>query len=140
MVQLGQRSGTAACQLPQHPQPPLGTLPTLHPHPPPLRPAHLAKHDFAEEVVAHCVCAVRAHQRRRLQHVAQALAHLQAVLGEEAVAVDAARHRQARAHQHGGPVHGVEAQDVLADDVQRGGPAGGGQGLGAAARALRQQA
>lgn len=53
--------------------------------------AHLAEGDLAQEVVAHRVGTIRAHQRSGLQNVAQGLAHLVAVLGEEAVAVHALR-------------------------------------------------
>ena len=38
-------------------------------------------------------------------------------LGDEAMAPDLGRHRQAAGHEHGRPVDRMEAQDVLAYDV-----------------------
>mmetsp|Transcript_4617 Transcript_4617/g.14183 ORF Transcript_4617/g.14183 Transcript_4617/m.14183 type:complete len:323 (-) Transcript_4617:848-1816(-) len=76
--------------------------------------AVLAKCARLDKVVPHRVRAKALYQLDGVQRVAHGLAHLQAVLGEEAMSVDAARHRQPRAHEHGGPVHNVEAQDVLA--------------------------
>ena len=49
------------------------------------RPSHLPEDDLLHEVEANGVRAVGADQRYRVQHVAQGLAHLEAILGEEAV-------------------------------------------------------
>ena len=49
------------------------------------------------------------------------------------------RQRQARRQEHAGPVDGVEAEDVLADDVKAGGPAVLLQALGTRGGAFRQQ-
>src|SRR5262249_49739759 len=50
------------------------------------------------------------------------LAHPLAVEGQEAVAEDLARQRQVSAHQHRRPDDRVKARDVLADDMEIGGP------------------
>mmetsp|Transcript_24212 Transcript_24212/g.76168 ORF Transcript_24212/g.76168 Transcript_24212/m.76168 type:complete len:457 (-) Transcript_24212:168-1538(-) len=78
--------------------------------------------DLLEEEVPNRVSAVRVHERLGVDDVAQGLAHLHPVLGEEAVPVDSPGEGQAGGHEHPRPVHCVEAEDVLADHVHRGGP------------------
>ena len=57
-----------------------------------------------------------------IHHVALALAHLAAVQKEPAVAVDLLRQGQIQAHEHGRPDDGVEADDLLAHEVDVGRP------------------
>ena len=79
---------------------------------------HLAQRDVAR--------AVGAEGRDRVvgvEHVAAALAHPIAARGEhESVDPDLARQLDPGAHQHRRPDDRVKAVDVLADDVQIGGP------------------
>ena len=84
--------------------------------------AVLAERDFAQEVEAHRVDAELLDQRERIDDVAERLRHLLAFDGQEAVREDALLHGDAGAHQEGRPVDRVEADDVLADDVQVGRP------------------
>ena len=49
------------------------------------------------------------------------------------------RQRQARRQEHAGPVDGVEAEDVLADDVKAGGPPVLLQAVSAGGGTLREQ-
>ena len=61
-------------------------------------------------------------QQIRVDDVALGLGHLAAVHDEPAVAVDVLRQRHTHAHEHGGPDDGVEADDLLADEVHVRGP------------------
>ncbi len=61
------------------------------------------------------------------------LAHLLAAHEQEAVDIDVLGRRQARRQQHRRPVHGVEPQDVLADEVGARPPLGEPLGVGAVA-------
>ncbi len=79
---------------------------------------------LAQEEVAHGVGAELVEVGPRVHDVAQGLAHLVRVLHPPAVAEDVLGQGQARAHEEGRPVDGVEAQDVLADEVHLGGPEG----------------
>ena len=58
----------------------------------------------------------------RLDHVPQRLGHLVLAPQQEAVDGHPSRHLDVRRHQHGRPDHGVELEDVLADEVDRGRP------------------
>ena len=78
--------------------------------------------DLAKHRVAGPVPAERGDHVDRVEEVAAALAHPLALCEEPAVHPDLARQRQAGAHEHGRPVDGVEAVDVLADDVEVGRP------------------
>jgi hypothetical protein len=79
--------------------------------------AVLAERHLAQEEVAQLIDAVGIGQCEGVDHVADRLRHLLALVEQEAVAEDALRQREPRRHQEGGPVHRVEADDVLADDV-----------------------
>ena len=57
-----------------------------------------------------------------IDDIALGFAHLAAVHDEPAVAVDVLGQRHAHAHEHRGPDDGVEADDLLADKVDVGGP------------------
>ena len=96
--------------------------------------AVIAERDLAQEEVAGLVEAVALDQLQRRDHVAQGLRHLLALDRPPAVGEDALLGvLEAGAHQEGRPVDGVEAQDVLADDVQLGRPEpgpGGAAGVG----------
>ena len=61
------------------------------------RPSHLPEHDLLHEVEAHGIRAVGPDQRHRVQHVAQRLAHLETVLGEEAMTKHLGRGERERA-------------------------------------------
>eukprot|EP00955_Chlamydomonas_euryale_P107306 365756-Chlamydomonas_euryale.AAC.21 len=101
---------------------------------------HPPKDDLLEEVEPHGVSAIRAHQRCRVQHVPKGLAHLEPVLGQEAVAVHGARQRQARAQQHRRPIDCVEAQDVLGGrQGGEGGRSEGGRGVRHGLRSIASQ-
>ena len=84
--------------------------------------AVLPERHLAQEEIAQRIDAVGVGERERIDHVADRLRHLLAAVEQEAVAEDAARHRDAGRHQEGRPVDRVEAHDVLADDVQVGRP------------------
>ncbi len=100
----------------------------------------LAERALAQEEVTHRVGAVLLQQRHRVDHVARGLAQLLAVLGQVPVGVDARRHRHAGRLEHGRPVQAVEADDLLAHQVQPlVGPLPVGL-VGLAARPLRAEA
>mmetsp|Transcript_49961 Transcript_49961/g.121278 ORF Transcript_49961/g.121278 Transcript_49961/m.121278 type:complete len:471 (-) Transcript_49961:320-1732(-) len=70
------------------------------------------------EVAAECVARVPVELLVRINHVAQRLGHLLALLVvDEAVRVDALGQGYSRAHMHGGPDDRVEPYDVLADQM-----------------------
>ena len=58
----------------------------------------------------------------RTHDVAQRLAHLGAVHKQPAMCPDLFWQREACGHQKGGPVNGVEANDLLADEMNIRGP------------------
>ena len=77
----------------------------------------------AHQVEPQRVGPVQLHDLERVEHVAERLAHLAPVRAEqEAVHEHVLRDRKVGRHQHGGPEHGVELEDVLADYVVSGGP------------------
>ena len=84
--------------------------------------AVLAEGHFAQEVVAQLVDAVGFREIEGIEHVADGLRHLLALVEQEAVAEDALGQLKTRRHQEGGPVNRVKARDVLADHVHIGGP------------------
>ena len=84
--------------------------------------AVLAERHLAQEEIAELIDAVGVGHRERIDHVADRLRHLLAAVEQEAVREDALRHLDAGRHQEGRPIDRVEADDVLADDVQRGRP------------------
>ena len=79
--------------------------------------AVLSERHFAQEEIAHLIDAVLIGEIEGIDDVADRLRHLLAPVEQEAVGVDALLHGNARRHQEGRPVHRVEADDVLADDV-----------------------
>ena len=74
---------------------------------------HLVEHE-----VTHGVHAEHGSKVVRIDDVAAGLAHLLAALQEPGVGKDVVGQRLAERHQKDGPVDGMEAGDVLADDVQ----------------------
>ena len=76
------------------------------------------------------VHAVALGQQIGIHHVALGLGHLIAVEVQPAMAEDLLGKRQLHAHQEGGPDDGVEADDLLADDVDVSGPIPGKIGIG----------
>ena len=75
-----------------------------------------------EQEVPHRVHAEGVHQVVGVDDVALALAHLAAVHQEPGVAEHLLGQGQVQGHEEDGPVDGVEPDDVLADEVQVGGP------------------
>ena len=71
-----------------------------------------------EHEVPHGVHAEHGSKVVRIDDVAAGLAHLLAALQEPGVGKDVVGQRLAERHQKDGPVDGMEAGDVLADDVQ----------------------
>ena len=100
--------------------------------------AVLAEGDVAQEVVAQGVGAEAIDDLEGVEHVAQRLAHLLAVHQEVAVDEDVLGQREVGGHQHRRPEDGVEAQDVLADDVVGRGPEPVGEVLALAREAQRR--
>lgn len=76
-----------------------------------------------DQEVAQGVDAPAVEGEERVDDVAGGLGHLAGVDEPVGVAEHAARQRQVQRHQQRRPVHAVEAHDVLADDVDVGGPA-----------------
>ena len=99
----------------------------------PRERAVLPERDRREEVEAVRVRAEHVGDLGRRDAGELRLRHLLAADEQPAVREHAARHLDARGHQHRGPDDGVEAQDVLADDVVRGPAAGELLGVGAVA-------
>ena len=60
----------------------------------------------------------------RIHHVALALGHLAPIQQQPAVTKDLFGQGEAHAHKHGGPDDGMEADDLLADDMDIGRPEG----------------
>ena len=87
--------------------------------------AVVAEGHFAQQKIAHLIQAIAFDQIIRRNDVAQGLGNFLAFVGPPAVGVNPFRGCQPRRHQESRPVNGVEAQDVLADHVQVGGPIGG---------------
>ena len=82
----------------------------------------MAVGELAEEEEAQGVQAEGVDEVEGVDDVADGLRHLLTGVEEEAVGVDAPRQLDAGAHEERGPVDAVEADDVLADDVDVGGP------------------
>ena len=82
----------------------------------------------AHQVEAQRVGAVLVDHLERVEHVAERLAHLAAVGAEqEAVDEHVIRDGEVGRHQHRRPEDRVELEDVLADQVVRGGPEAAGR-------------
>ena len=79
--------------------------------------AVLPERHLAQEEIAHLIDTVLIGQVEGIDDAADRLRHLLAPAEQEAVRVDPLRHGDARRHQECRPVHRVEADDVLADDV-----------------------
>jgi len=84
--------------------------------------AVIAVRDFAHQDVAGLVEAEGVHQVFRGDDIADGFGHFLAVHIDEAVGEDGFWQRQSGGHQEGRPVDAVEADDVLADDVEIGRP------------------
>ena len=80
------------------------------------------KRHLVQDEIAHGVDAEQLDEVLGVEHVALRLAHLAAVHQEPRVAEHLLRQRQAERHQEDRPVDRVEADDVLADQVQVGRP------------------
>ena len=87
--------------------------------------AVVTKGDIPKQVPAHRIPTAVFKQAFWIEHIAQGFAHLLSFSGQEAVAKYPFRQRQSRGEQHGGPIDGMEAEDVLADHVKLGWPAPG---------------
>ena len=79
-----------------------------------------AEGEGAQQEEAQRVHAELVRQHVGVHHVALGLGHLAAVNDEPAVAIDLFGHGLAETHEHGGPDDGVEADDLLADDMDSG--------------------
>ena len=84
--------------------------------------AVLPERHLAQEEIAHLIDAVLIGEIEGIDDVADRLRHLLAAVEQEAVRIDPLLHGNARRHQERRPVHRVEADDVLADDVHVGRP------------------
>ncbi len=84
--------------------------------------AVLAEGHLAQDVEAQRVGAVAIDCGKRVEHVAERLAHLLAFHEQVAVDEQVLGKLERGGHQQRGPVDGVEAQDVLGDHVVAGGP------------------
>ena len=84
--------------------------------------AVLAERHFAQQEIAQRIDAIGVGERERIDHIADRLRHLLTAVEEKAVGEDAVRHRDAGRHQESRPIDGMEAHDILADDVQIGRP------------------
>ena len=58
----------------------------------------------------------------RVHDIAAALRHLFPIDGPPAVSEDGFRQRQVQGHEHRGPVDCVGGQNILTDEMDRGGP------------------
>ena len=72
--------------------------------------------------VTHRIHAEEVHQIIRIHHVSLGLAHLAVALQQPGMAENLLRQRLAQRHQEDGPVDRMEADDILADQMQVGGP------------------
>ena len=84
--------------------------------------AVLAEDDFAQQIVAQALDAHHLVDRTRPHDIAPRLAHLLVLEDQPAMGVDFLRQGQAGRHQERRPVHGVKTKDLLAHQVQVGGP------------------
>ena len=80
--------------------------------------------EVTQQEVAQRVGAVALGQQVRVHDVALGLGHLAAVQQQPAVAVDVLGQGHIHAHEHRGPDDGVEADDLLADEMHIGRPEG----------------
>src|SRR6266849_2692057 len=85
----------------------------------------LPENGLAQKIVAKRIHAEDVDDGPRANDVAERLAHLGAVHEQPAVGPDLLWQRQAGGHQKGGPVHGVKADDFLANEMEIGGPESG---------------
>ena len=79
--------------------------------------AVLAEDDLPQQVVAQPVHADDLLDGQGADDVALGLGHLVAVENEPAMRPDLLGQGQAGCHEEGGPVHGMEAEDLLADEM-----------------------
>src|SRR6266478_6217078 len=82
----------------------------------------LPEYGLAQKIVAKRIHAEDMDDGPRANDVAERLAHLGTVHEQPAVRPDLFRQREAGGHQKGRPVHGVEANDLLAHEMNIGGP------------------
>ena len=85
--------------------------------------AVIAVHGVGEHVVAEAVDTDVVDEIERIDHVSRGFRHLLAADEQPSAHGPAARRFDSGRHEHRGPVHAVEAQDVLADEVPVDGPA-----------------
>ena len=85
----------------------------------------LSEGDVPQQVPAHGIPAAALEQVGRVEHVAEGFPHLLTLAGQKTMAKDLGGQGESSREQHGRPVDGMEAKDVLADDVHRSGPAPG---------------
>ena len=79
--------------------------------------AVVGKGHLMQHIVAHRVHAEQAHQIVRVDHVAERLGHFALAHEQPRMAEHLLGQRLAQRHQEDRPVDGVEADDVLADQV-----------------------
>ena len=79
--------------------------------------AVLPERHLAQEEIPHLIDAVLVGEVEGIDNVADRFRHLLAAVEQEAVRIDAFLHGNAGRHQECRPIHRVEADDVLADDV-----------------------
>ena len=82
----------------------------------------MSEGDFAKQEVAEGVHAVEFFHFKGVDDVAEGFRHFFAFDGPPAVREYADGRRESERHEHRGPYHAVEADDVLADEVARRGP------------------
>ena len=80
--------------------------------------AILPEHDLAQQKVPQRVVAEHFNDGLRAHDISARLRHLRLLEQQPAVRDNLLRQRQARGHQKCGPVHAVEAGNLLADQVQ----------------------
>src|SRR3546814_21123630 len=73
----------------------------------------LTQQKISELVDAECL-----RQLKRIGNVADGFRHFFTPVKQEAMSKDLFRQRQLCAHQEGGPVNGVNTNDILSDDMQ----------------------
>src|SRR5688572_27997018 len=78
----------------------------------------LTERNLAQEEIPDLIDTIARGHREWIDDVADRLRHLLPAVQQEAVGEDTPRERDPRGHQESGPVHGVEADDILPDDMQ----------------------
>src|ERR1700741_3718278 len=82
----------------------------------------LAENGFAQKIVAERVHAEDVHDWPGADDIAEGLTHFGAIHEQPPVSPDLLRQRKTGSHQERWPVHGVKADDFLADEMDIGGP------------------